>query len=286
VLCAVGDLIEDVVVQLRDHIQLDSDTPATIVRRRGGSAANVAYFAAKLASQSRFVGCVGADPLGDSLITQLTQHGVDVRGERRGRTGSIVVLATTDGVRTMLTDRGNATDLAMSDPSWLNDVTTLHLPLYSFSHEPISAVVHTLIREAHTRGIVVSVDLSSVTLITQLGAPAVQRLLTDVGPDVLFCTHAEAQAVGVNTHHLHGARLVVIKNGVNPVVVFGEGLSEASFPVRPVGKVVDGTGAGDAFAAAFLTAHARKTPLTDCIATAQKVAARVVTRAGATLEES
>lgn len=285
-LCAVGDLIEDVVVQLRDHIQPDSDTPATIVRRRGGSAANVAYFAAKLAGQSRFVGCVGADPLGDSLITQLTQHGVDVRGERRGRTGSIVVLATTDGVRTMLTDRGNATDLATSDPSWLNDVTTLHLPLYSFSHEPISAVVHTLVREAHTRGIIVSVDLSSVTLITQLGAPAVQRLLTDVGPDVLCCTHAEAQAVGVNTHHLHGARLVVIKNGVNPVVVFGEGLSEASFPVRPVGKVVDGTGAGDAFAAAFLTAHARKTPLTDCIVTAQSVAARVVTRAGATLEES
>ena len=285
-LCAVGDLIEDVVVQLRDHIQTDSDTPATIVRRRGGSAANVAYFAAKLAGQSRFVGCVGADPLGDSLIIQLTQHGVDVQGERRGRTGSIVVLATTDGVRTMLTDRGNATDLAMRDSSWLNDVTTLHLPLYSFSHEPISAVVHTLVREAHTRDIVVSVDLSSVTLITQLGAPAVQRLLTDVGPDALFCTHAEAQAVGVNTHHLHGARLVVIKNGVNPVVVFGEGLSEASFPVRPVGKVVDGTGAGDAFAAAFLTAHARKTPLTDCIATAQKVAARVVTRAGATLEES
>ncbi len=285
-LCAVGDLIEDVVVQLRDHIQPDSDTPATIVRRRGGSAANVAYFAAKLAGQSRFVGCVGADPLGDSLITQLTQHGVDVRGERRGRTGSIVVLATTDGVRTMLTDRGNATDLAMSDPSWLNDVTTLHLPLYSFSHEPISTVVHTLIREAHTRGIVVSVDLSSVTLITQLGAPAVQRLLTDVSPDVLFCTHAEAQAVGVNTHHLHGAHVVVVKDGINPVVVFGDGLSEASFPVRPVGNVVDGTGAGDAFAAAFLTAHARKTPLADCIATAQTVAARVVTRAGATLEES
>jgi sugar/nucleoside kinase (ribokinase family) len=286
VLCAVGDLIEDVVVQLRDHIQPDSDTPATIVRRRGGSAANVAYFAAKLAGQSRFVGCVGADPLGDSLITQLTQHGVDVRGERRGRTGSIVVLATTDGVRTMLTDRGNATDLATSDPSWLSDVTTLHLPLYSFSHEPISAVVHTLVREAHTRGIVVSVDLSSVTLIKQLGAPAVQRLLTDVGPDVLFCTHAEAQAVGVNTHHLHGARLVVVKDGINPVVVFGDGLPEASFPVRPVGNVVDGTGAGDAFAAAFLRAHARKTPLNDCIATAQTVAARVVTRAGATLEES
>ena len=285
-LCAVGDLIEDVVVQLRDHMQPDSDTPATIVRRRGGSAANVAYFAAKLAGQSRFVGCVGADPLGDSLIIQLTQHGVDVRGERRGRTGSIVVLATADGVRTMLTDRGNATDLSSSDSSWLNDVTTLHLPLYSFSHEPISTVVHALIHEARIRGVAVSMDLSSVTLITQLGALAVQRLLADVRPDVLFCTHAEADAVGVNPERLHGARLVVVKNGANPVVAFGEGVPEASFPVRAVGNVVDGTGAGDAFAAAFLTAHHRTASLTDCIATAQTVAARVVTRAGATLEES
>lgn len=285
-LCAVGDLIEDVVVQLRDHMQPDSDTPATIVRRRGGSAANVAYFAAKLEGRSRFVGCVGADPLGDSLITQLTQHGVEVRGERRGRTGSIVVLATTDGVRTMLTDRGNATDLSSSDSTWLNDITTLHLPLYSFSHEPISSVVHALVREAQTRGVVVSVDLSSVTLIAQLGAPAVQRLLTDVGPDILFCTNAEAMAAGVNPQHRHGAHLVVVKDGANPVVAFGDGTTETHYPVHIVADVVDGTGAGDAFAAAFLTAHAHKTPLADCIANAQSVAARVVTRAGATLEES
>ncbi|MFM8713796.1 MAG: carbohydrate kinase family protein, partial [Actinomycetota bacterium] len=102
-LCAVGDLIEDIVVQLHDHVQRDTDTAATIVRRRGGSAANVAYFAAKLSGASRFVGCIGSDSLGDSLIGQLTRHGVDVCGERVGRTGSIVVMATTDGERTMLT---------------------------------------------------------------------------------------------------------------------------------------------------------------------------------------
>jgi sugar/nucleoside kinase (ribokinase family) len=286
VLCAVGDLIEDVVVQLRDHVQPDSDTPAIIVRRRGGSAANVAYFAAKLDGRSRFVGCVGADPLGDSLIAQLTRFGVDVQGERRGRTGSIVVVATTDGVRTMLTDRGNATDLNSSNAAWLNGVTTLHLPLYSFSHEPISTVVHSLIQEARKRNIAVSLDLSSVTLIAQLGTTAVQRLLGHIMPDVLLCTHAEAFAVGVSSQQRHGARLVVVKNGPNPVVVFGEGVNETAFPVPPVADVVDGTGAGDAFAASFLAAHARNTPLVDCIAMAQSVAARVVTRAGATLEES
>ncbi|NBV81949.1 MAG: carbohydrate kinase family protein, partial [Actinobacteria bacterium] len=108
-LCAVGDLIEDIVVQLHGEINRDTDTPAAITRRRGGSAANVAYFAAKLTGRSRFVGCVGDDPLGDSLVAQLSRHGVDVRGERHGRTGSIVVVATTDGNRTMLTDRGSAT---------------------------------------------------------------------------------------------------------------------------------------------------------------------------------
>ena len=83
-LCAVGDLIEDVVVQLHDTIRRDSDTPATIVRRRGGSAANVAYFAAKLSGRSRFVGCVGSDPLGDSLVAQLMKHHVEVRGSDAG----------------------------------------------------------------------------------------------------------------------------------------------------------------------------------------------------------
>ena len=110
-LCAIGYLIEDVVVQLHDDMRADTDTPAVIVRRRGGSAANVAYFAAKLVGHSRFVGCVGSDPLGDSLVGQLSRHGVDVRGERHGRTGSIVVLSTADGTRTMLTDRGDATAL-------------------------------------------------------------------------------------------------------------------------------------------------------------------------------
>ena len=40
-LCAVGDLIEDVVVQLHGDVQRDTDTPATITRRRGGSAASI-----------------------------------------------------------------------------------------------------------------------------------------------------------------------------------------------------------------------------------------------------
>lgn len=284
-LCAVGDLIEDVVVRLHDGVRRDTDTPSTIVRRRGGSAANVAYFAAKLTGASRFVGCVGNDPLGDSLIAQLSRHGVIVCGERRGRTGSIVVIASPDGDRTMLTDRGSATELTGWKHSWLDDADVLHLPLYSFSHDPLAESSYAAVRLAKERGVLVSVDLSSVTLIHQLGADTVKTILRRLVPDVLFCTRDEAEAVGTTAWGELGTRLMVVKDGARPIRVSGDGIDEISFPIDVVNDVIDGTGAGDAFAAAFLVSMTAGEPLTSSVAAGCELAARVVRHAGATLED-
>lgn len=283
-LCAVGDLIEDIVVRLHDEMQRDTDTPATITRRRGGSAANVAYFAAKLSGASRFVGCVGSDALGESLTAMLRSHGVDVCGERHGRTGSIVVVATADGTRTMLTDRGSATELNTWKPEWLEGVSVMHLPLYSFSHEPMKSVSRRAAVAAREYRCLVSLDLSSVALIEQLGAHIVQQLIDDVRPDVLFCTRAEAEAVGITAQRLCGASLVIVKDAEKPIRVFDADGLEQSFDVQAVRQVVDATGAGDAFAAGFLTSFAARRPVADCIAAGRDLAARVVTFAGATLE--
>lgn len=284
-LCAVGDLIEDVVVRLHDGVHRDTDTPSTIVRRRGGSAANVAYFAAKLTGTSRFVGCVGSDPLGDSLIAQLVRHGVEVCGERHGRTGSIVVIASPDGDRTMLTDRGSATELNEWNQSWLDDVDVLHLPLYSFSHEPLAESSHAAVRLAKERRVRVSVDLSSVTLINQLGADAVKGILQRVSPEVLLCTREEIDAVGTTAWRELGTRLLIVKDGVRPIRVSGDGIDELLFPIEAVKDVVDGTGAGDAFAAAFLVSMTSGQPVGDSVAAGCELAGRVVRRAGATLED-
>ena len=285
-LCAVGDLIEDVVVQLHGDMRRDSDTAATIVRRRGGSAANVAYFAAKLTGASRFVGNVGSDPLGDSLIAQLTRFDVDVCGERSGHTGSIVVIATPDGERTMLTDRGDATGLSRWDPRWLESVTVLHLPLYSFTDEPIASCVDEAVRQARVQGITVSIDLSSVSVIEALSPPAVRALIEDVQPDLMFCTSAEAEAISVASGDLYGARMAVIKDGARPVRTIDDNGEVETFEVNAAEFVVDGTGAGDAFAAGFLCGHAASAQLAQRVAAAQAVAARVVARAGATLEDA
>ena len=70
-LAVVGDLLEDIVVRIATTPALGTDTPATIERRRGGSAANVAAAAATAGAPVRFIGCVGADETGARLAGEL-----------------------------------------------------------------------------------------------------------------------------------------------------------------------------------------------------------------------
>src|SRR4029079_3745926 len=68
VLCVLGDLVDDVVVWLGGPIAPDTDTPAQVFHRRGGSAANVAAFAAGIGRPVRFIGQVADDLAGSRLV--------------------------------------------------------------------------------------------------------------------------------------------------------------------------------------------------------------------------
>ncbi|MEI7547212.1 MAG: PfkB family carbohydrate kinase, partial [Actinomycetota bacterium] len=107
---AVGDLLEDVVVRLHEQVNRASDTQATVLRRRGGSAANVVEAAARAGAPARFIGQVGDDGVGHWLTDQLAATGAEVVVRRRGRTGTIIVLLDVNGERTMLADRATATE--------------------------------------------------------------------------------------------------------------------------------------------------------------------------------
>src|SRR3954454_10750882 len=196
VLCAVGDLVEDVVVWLSTPARRATDTPVRIFHRRGGSAANVATFAAGVAGASRFIGRIGDDALGDRLVAELTAAGVDARLQRAGRSGTIVVLVDPTGERTMLPDRGAATELTTVPVSWLAGVTVLHLPAYSLTVEPIASACVELAAVARQRGIPLSVDASSVSVLDAFGVDRFRALVEQLAPAVLLANVEEAVALG------------------------------------------------------------------------------------------
>jgi sugar/nucleoside kinase (ribokinase family) len=285
VLCTIGDLIEDVVVWLSAEPNLGTDTDSIIQRTRGGSAANVAMFAALTGTESRFIGQVGNDALGQQLCLALQQAGVDVCVVSEGRTGSIVVLVQPNGERTFLTDRGVASHLSLVDASHMANVGILHVPSYSLVAEPLASTSLLYIKAAQSLGAVISLDASSTSVLEHFGVDRYKSLIRSIQPQVFLCNEDEAGLLGVGaTQGMPGAALTVIKRGAHSTLAISQNNERSEVAVAPVANIVDTTGAGDAFAAGFLPTFVATNDVEAAITRGHAVAARVLRSPGATLD--
>jgi len=285
VLCTIGDLIEDVVVWLSAEPNLGTDTDSIIQRTRGGSAANVAMFAALTGTESRFIGQVGNDALGQQLCSALQQAGVDVCVVSEGRTGSIVVLVQPNGERTFLTDRGVASHLSLVDASLMANVGILHVPSYSLVTEPLASTSLLYIKAAQSLGAVISIDASSTSVLEHFGVARYKSLIQSIQPQVFLCNEDEAGLLGVGvTEGMPGAALTVIKRGAHSTLAILQNNENYEVAVAPVANIVDTTGAGDAFAAGFLPTFVATNDVEVAIARGHAIAARVLRSPGATLD--
>ena len=230
-----------------------TDNAAVIRRTRGGSAANVAAFASAL-MPARFIGCVGDDSVGEVLTGELTGRGVEVRVQRRGRTGTIVVLVDSAGERTMYPDRAAAADLNEVPGDWLESAAILHVPSYCFAAEPAGTSVLRLIQHAGRAGIPVSLDASSTGMLEEHGLARYLDLVESIRPAVFFANAREARLLDV-TRPEFAKTMTVVKDGAGSAVVTPPGGAQSAVPVPEVLPVRDSTGAGDAFAAGFLAAR-------------------------------
>ncbi len=243
--CAFGDLTLDVIVQLRDPLASGGDTNAEIHVGPGGQAANVAAWAATLGASSRVIAKRGDDEPGRLALAALETSGVEVLGPVEGRNGVICSLVSSDGERSMASDRGTAREFREDelDPAWLEGCDHLFISGYALMVEPVRSAAQRAAEIARAQGSAVSVDLATWSAIRDAGPVGLRETVMQLAPDVVFATEREEEIFG---GPLSGVQWIS-KRGARGCSFAGD-----ERPALPVAQVVDTTGAGDALAAGWI----------------------------------
>lgn len=276
VIASIGDLLLDISIVPDGVLRPDDDSPAVITIGGGGQAANFCAWTAALSEPARLITRVGDDDRGRRLVADLESTGVEVCAVWASEpTGAIAVLVEPGGRRTMATQRGASVGLRPDDlaESWLGDVKLIHVPAYSLFVEPLASASRAAISRVRGGGGMLAVDLSSAAGLREFGPARMAYVLARLKPEVLFATETESETLGVPLEHL--AQVPIVKLGPAGCIVFGR-----TVPAPQV-HVVDPTGAGDAFAAAFCAAWLSGAPPYESAERAVAVAADSTTRAGA-----
>ncbi len=244
-------------------------------RYLGGAPINVAATAARLGRSSAVIARVGHDAFGRFIRSEVRRLQVEdtylqVDGQHPT---TLTFVASTTGTPDFLMIRGADAFLqAIPEPNGLHAsaplvqalerAKALHVSMNALSLEPSRSTAIDAIKQAHARGLVVSLDpnyrprigpdaatlhhlLREVCPLTTLLKPSLDDASAIFGPGY---TKAEY----IERFQEYGAHQVLLTLGKDGVLV-ADGASHTALMAEPI-DVVDATGAGDAFTAGVLLA--------------------------------
>lgn len=248
----------------------------------GGGATNAAVTFARQGLEAQFMGAIGHDPAGSAVLEDLDKEGIDtthISYSEKYSTGYSVVLLASTGERSFLTYRGASThydikyfDLSKTNADWL----------YVSSMAGNMEILDEIFTQAKKLNIKVFFNPGKDELrqITKLKA-----LLEDV--DILSVNREEAQLIvdGETLDELirkvlHYVPAAIVSDGPDGVIA-SDGVTIVRAGMYEDVKVVDRTGAGDAFGSGFLSQWAAGKSLKDSIVFASANSTSVVTKIGA-----
>lgn len=251
----------------------------------GGSAANTAVASSRLGLRTGFIGATGEDSEGKFLIADLKKEGVDtsqIAIRKEAPTGKCIIITDSDENRHMyaFTGAGNLIEINKIDPNYIKTTKFLHIADL-INIDPLIKVAETAHQSHNTK-----VALNPGGLITGLGYLKVQRLLSLTNIYISSIVEAERLYQTSDKNKLiqallnEGITIIVLTMGKNGCVV---ATSEEchTIPAFTVDKVLDTTGAGDAFSAGFLFGLHNKFNLKDCGYCGNAVSALCIQEIGA-----
>lgn len=264
-LLSLGDLALDVLVRPDGLLLPGGDTTGHVELMGGGSAANVAVWAARCGAQASFCGAIGSDRFGDLALAELAAEGVRPLIVRKAQpTGVILALIDPQGQRSMVSSQGADWELTPGElpAEDLRAAAHLHLTAWSLFRDPPRAAALRAAGVAAAAGARISLDPGSFQMISQMGREAFLALIGELPLALLLPNEDEARAMSGLTDprdallwmcaHFPEAQ-VALKLGLDGALVGGPEFSPTHVPATP-DRATDATGAGDAFGGAYLAA--------------------------------
>jgi len=249
----------------------------------GGSAANTAVGLARLGVKTGFIGKVARDREGEMLIRSFIKEGVNTDGivvAPYGRSGVVIGFVDKAGERALYVDPGvnNSLSLQEIDLDYASQADLLHLS--SFVGEASFKVQKEVVRALPD--IPVTIDPGMIYARKGLSElkPLIERCL------VFFPNEHEVRIL-TGKNYIEGSQ-ILLKEGVKIVAVklgsrgcyVTDGKEQHIIEPFRV-KVVDSTGAGDAFCAGFIYGLIKNMTLRECGVLGNFVASRTLMKMGA-----
>lgn len=257
----------------------------------GGSAANTTLGATKLGLKTTFLGKIGGDITAEHYFENFVAAGGD--GSRFKRAvlpnGRCLSMVTPDGQRTMRTHLGAAMTLSPDEVTLADFKGCRHAHIEGYLlFNP--ALAQKVVDTARAAGCTLSLDLASFEVVNVARDWIFEQLRA--GLDVVIGNEDEAKALfrredSYETYARELAQfggIAAVKMGKDGAWVAQGSELHRIFPVR-VERVIDTTGAGDAWAAGFLYGYLRGKSLALAGAIGSRMGAETVQHLGASIPD-
>ncbi|MBD60083.1 MAG: adenosine kinase [Citromicrobium sp.] len=311
---AIGNAIVDVIAPVTDAFLEAEELPKGTMRLidaersvdlyekmgpaqeiSGGAAANTLTGATMLGLKTAFIGQVANDQLGEIYRHDLTSVGVSFDtparpyGDKDSEppTGRCLVLVAPDGERTMNTSLGASQFLPAEaiDDDLIRQSRVLFLEGYLWDPEEPRAAMRRAIEVAREAGVKIAFATCADFCVHMHGKDF-RKLIDDGLIDILFVNEEEAGILegsdpdaALESLAKDVPLVVMTRGGDGAVATRGD--ERASVKPEPVAQVKDLTGAGDLFAAGFLSGYCRDASLEECLVRGAVAAGEVISHWGA-----
>jgi len=256
------------------------------VKIPGGSGANVAAGAALLGARTGLIGTIGNDPVGEFYLNDVNNRGIESSvTQKEGQSGVCHTFITPDGERTFVLDFGVALDYVIPENAF-EDTEVFHTTGYVY--DDAREASEKAIGIAKTKNTRISFDLSDVGVINR-NMEELKKILAN--SHIIFANEEEAKAFTGKLDAREAlddisklSDIAIVKLGAKgSLVKRGEEVIE--IPVVPIETLVNTNGAGDAYAAGFLSAYLAGKSLKEAGEQGSAFAARACQSEGARVSE-